>query len=112
MKGPFPFDPFGEPSAVPSVEEKCSAEGSHEPSHESYFYLNVQMNLQMNLFLHMKHQKRLKVRVHEDWDPSSLISQCTTCLKCFSCDDNHILTVIFLRLPCKFLFLYGAIFGI
>ena len=59
MKGPSPCEPFGEPSVVPSSEEKGSAEGPdetpdvalgsyehlHEPSHESYFHLKVQMNL-------------------------------------------------------------------
>ena len=35
MKGPSSCEPFGEPSAVPSCEEKVSPEGSAEPSPEN-----------------------------------------------------------------------------
>ena len=36
MKVPSPCEPFGEPSDVPSCEEKGSAEGSAKPSPENY----------------------------------------------------------------------------
>ena len=35
MKGPSPCEPFGEPSAAPSCEEKGLGEGSAEPSPEN-----------------------------------------------------------------------------
>ena len=52
--GSQPFGPFGEPSAVPSCEEKGSSEASCEPSDGNYYHLKVHLKLQMNLFLHKR----------------------------------------------------------
>ena len=49
MKGPSPCEPFGEPSAVPSCEEKGSSEISCEPSDKNYFHVKVYVKLHMNL---------------------------------------------------------------
>ena len=49
MKVPSPCEHFGEPSAVPSCEEKGSSEASFEPSDETYFHVKVHLKLQMNL---------------------------------------------------------------
>ena len=52
MKVPSPCEPFGEPSDVPSCEEKGLSEGSCEPSEETHFHVKVHVKLQM--ILHMK----------------------------------------------------------
>ena len=49
MKVPSPCELFGEPSAVPSCEEKGSSEASCEPSDENYFHVKVHVKLQMSL---------------------------------------------------------------
>ena len=48
---PSPCELFGEPSAVPSCEEKGSSEASGEPSDENYFHVKVHVKPQMNLLL-------------------------------------------------------------
>ena len=59
MKVPSPCEPFGEPLAVPSCEEK----GSAEPSDETYFHVKVRVKLQMNISLHMKVHVKLQMNL-------------------------------------------------
>ena len=49
MKVPSPCEPFGEPSAVTSCQEKGSTEASCETSDQNYFLVKVHVKLQMNL---------------------------------------------------------------
>ena len=60
MKVPSPCEPFGEPLAVPSCEEK----GSAEPSDETYFHVKVRVKLQMNLFIYMNVHVKVHLKVH------------------------------------------------
>ena len=63
MKVPSPCEPFGEPSAVPSCEEKGPSKVSCEHSDENYFHVKVHVKLQMNLFLHKKVQLKVYLEV-------------------------------------------------
>ena len=66
MKGPCPCDPLGEPSAVPSCEEKgsseASCEGSCETSDEPFIHMKVHVTVHLEAHLEVNLEVHLEVK--------------------------------------------------